>query len=79
MAEKEAHDDMPDQGHHTFILEARPEIQVFIAKNEKISIVVTQMRDERDSVDSDVVQIPLDCAEQVGMALINIAKKYTGL
>lgn len=76
MASKDAHDDMPNQQRHTLVLEARPEIQVFVAKNERISIVVHEIREDMDGVTSDVVQIPIDCAQQVGEALIKIAESY---
>ncbi|MGT2429271.1 hypothetical protein ACU4HD_12090 [Cupriavidus basilensis] len=79
MAEFEAHEDMKGQDHLTLVIEARPEIQVFVAKNEKVSISVTGVRESRMETEQEIVQIPLDCAEQVGNALINIAKKYNAL
>lgn len=76
MAEKEAHEDLKGSEHLTMIIEPRPEIHVFVAKNERISILVKEVGEATDAVEEGIVQIPLDCAEQVGNALIEIANKY---
>ncbi|WP_331693515.1 hypothetical protein [Pandoraea sputorum] len=76
MATPDANEDVHEAFNDALLIEARPEIQVFLAKNGQISITSKTFSESSEAVETDIVSIPLDCAEDVAKALVRIAQNH---
>ena len=64
--------ELPSDEH---VILPRPYISAFFNKNGDVTITVIGVSEDNQNVETESVEIPVECAAELGRALIRLAKR----